>query len=417
MIKEEGKISGGTITQNKATQNAGGGVRVDGKLILENANITNNIANTTGGGIDWTSGILIYKNGNIQKNTAKNQEDDMYPIRTEEKEDWSKFDEWNITPIDIRLEKKYKRNQDIANCSIQGMVTTDKYLIFAQMETEEKNTKINIVDKNTYEILNTVDDYCFGHANNMAYNNKNDRCYISYQKDKKSYITSFKISDNYELEDVINTETDKYYYALTYNNDNHNFIGISGNDVYEIDEDLKNSTKIFTLKTNNLTKQDITYYNGKIYWICFETGRESTYQKKYNNREKYSNVLFVYNMNGEHEKTLYISNQILAGEAESASIEDGKLLIGYNSSNWTEVSFYSSDYLNTTTKNDENNKNNEKNNNQKSDEEKINGNDKKDYTTKIKRLPFAGKEFKYIILIFVIVVNAIIVKIKLKELS
>lgn len=122
-------------------------------------------------------------------------------------------------------------------------------------------------------------------------------------------------------------------------------------------------------------------------------------------------------MNGEHEKTLYISNQILAGEAESASIEDGKLLIGYNSSNWTEVSFYSSDYLNTTTKNDENNKNNEKNNNQKSDEEKINGNDKKDYTTKIKRLPFAGKEFKYIILIFVIVVNAIIVKIKLKKLS
>ena len=69
-IKEEGKISGGTITQNKATQNAGGGVRVDGKLI-ENANITNNIANTTGGGIDWTSGILIYKNGNIQKTQLK----------------------------------------------------------------------------------------------------------------------------------------------------------------------------------------------------------------------------------------------------------------------------------------------------------------------------------------------------------
>ena len=73
----------------------------------------------------------------------------------------SKFNEWNITPIDINLEKNYVRNVDIDNLSIQGMTTTDKYLVFAQMKSEEENTKINIVDKNTYKILNTVDNYCF----------------------------------------------------------------------------------------------------------------------------------------------------------------------------------------------------------------------------------------------------------------
>ncbi len=88
--------------------------------------------------------------------------------------------------IDINLEKNYVRNVDIDNLSIQGMTTTDKYLVFAQMKSEEENTKINIVDKNTYEILNTVDDYCFGHANNMAYNSKNDKCYIAYKKMKKA---------------------------------------------------------------------------------------------------------------------------------------------------------------------------------------------------------------------------------------
>ena len=403
MIKENGKILEGTITQNEATQNAGGGIRVDGKLILENGNITNNTANTTGGGIDWTSGVLIYQNGNI----IQNKKDDIYPIFTEEKEDWSKFSSWNITPINVKLEKKYVKNKDIANYSVQGMTTTDKYLIFAQMKTEEENTKINIVDKNTYKILNTVENYCFGHANNMTYNNKNGRCYMAYKKDKKNYITSFKISDNYQLEDIQNTEVDKYYYAFAYNNDNNYFIGISGNDVYNIDENLKNSTKMFTLKANNLTKQDITYYNGKIYSICFEFGAKSKYQKKYNNREKYSNVLFTYNINGELEKTLYISNKTLAGEAEGATIENGKLLIGYNSSSWTEISFYSSEYLNETIEKDENDEKNEEN-------KELNSN-KEENKMVIKKLPFVGKKTGYIVLIIILALNIIVVKIKLKK--
>lgn len=428
MIKEEGKILGGTISKNETIKYAGGGVRVDGKLKIENVNIIENSAKTTGGGIDWTNGVLIYKNGIVKDNKSGEQESDMYPIFTEKKEDWSKFNEWNITPIDINLEKNYVRNVDIDNLSIQGMTTTDKYLVFAQMKSEEENTKINIVDKNTYKILNTVDNYCFGHANNMTYNSKNDKCYIAYKKDEESYVTSFKINENYELEDVQTIKTDKYYYALSYNKDDDCFIGINGYNVFSLNENFDSIKKLFSLKPNNLTKQDVLYYNGKIYWICFELGNQSKYQTKFNNRERFSNVLFVYNMNGEFEKTLYISNDVLAGEAESATIEDGKLIIGYNvarnSSTWTKISFCSSNYLkkeieNNDTKDDEKKDNeNEEKDSEKNDNEE-NADDTKnnfvDNTVSDKNLPFSGTNFKYILILFILGLNTMIIITKLKK--
>ena len=37
-----------------------------------------------------------------------------------------------------------------------------------------------IIDKQTKEVLNVDNNYCFGHANGMTYNPLNDRFYVTY---------------------------------------------------------------------------------------------------------------------------------------------------------------------------------------------------------------------------------------------
>ena len=88
------------------------------------------------------------------------------------------------------------------------------------------------------------------------------------------------------------------------------------------------------------------YYKGHIYFSCYEAGKKTTYQTTFNNREKGSNVIYVYNLDGILQKTLYISNKDAYGEIEGTAMDsDGKLIAGYNTDIWTSISFYSSNYL------------------------------------------------------------------------
>lgn len=347
MIKIDGTINGGTISNNKAVKNCGGGIRADGKVTVNSGKIVNNSANESGGGIDWTYGMVFLNGGNIENNLVNEEENNISPEFSSEENNWMNFENLNITPIDVALEKKYERSADISDISLQGMTITDKYIVFAQMKSESENTKINIVDKNTYKILNSVEDYCFGHANNIAYNSKDGKCYMSYTKDNKSYVTSFKINDNQQFEDMETKELDKTYFGLTYDEDDNYFIGIYGKEIYILDENFDTVLKSFKYSENNLTKQDIMYYKGHIYFSCYEAGKKTTYQTTFNNREKGSNVIYVYNMDGILQKTLYISNKDAYGEIEGAAMDaDGKLIAGYNTDIWTSISFYSSNYLN-----------------------------------------------------------------------
>lgn len=347
MIKVDGTINGGTISNNKTIVNDGGGIRTDGKLTVNSVNIINNSSNRNGGGIDWTYGAIFWNGGKLEENSAKGEGKNLNPEFSDESNNWVNFERLNITPIDVSLEKKYNKKTDISDISLQGMTATDKYLVFAQMKAENENTKINIVDKNTYKILNTIDDYCFGHANNITYNSKDGKCYMSYTKDNKSYVTSFKINDNKQLEDVNTKELDRAYFALTYDEDDNCFIGISGDEVFIIDENFGNIIRKFKYSEKDLTKQDIMYYKGHIYFACWEAGEKTNYQTNFYNREKNSNVIYVYNMDGTLQKTLYISNKKAFGEIEGAAVDsNGKLILGYNTESWTSISFYSSNYLN-----------------------------------------------------------------------
>ena len=86
MIKNKGVIKNGKICHNKALNNSGGGIRVDGALELINGKICKNWANLKGGGINYEpSKNFIYNKERIDnmvyKNCAKNLGNDLFPLK------------------------------------------------------------------------------------------------------------------------------------------------------------------------------------------------------------------------------------------------------------------------------------------------------------------------------------------------
>lgn len=156
---------------------------------------------------------MIYNGAVIENNTAGTEgTDNTYPDLSKYV-DWTKDESLNLQEISVELQKKYVKGEGISKAYAQGMTITSKYIVMAQINSEKDNTYINIIDKDTFEILNTINDYNFGHANAVTYNPNEDKCYISYQKNSQNYITSFKINDKYELEDIKDTEVNYYYWT------------------------------------------------------------------------------------------------------------------------------------------------------------------------------------------------------------
>lgn len=372
MIKNKCSIENAIVQNNKAITESGGGIRVDGILKLDSGVISNNYAQKNGGGIDWNIGVLCANTENIKNNQANQKEDNINPEYCDESLDWSKDKDLKLEKINVELLKKYERGTDVGDYTLQGMTVAGNYIIFAQIENETGNTYINIVDKKSMKILKVIDKYCFAHANALTYNSKDKICYISYYLGKDGYIDSFRIDDNYELEIIEHVKTNRYYFGLAYNDDTNGFIGISGEKIYFLDEKF-NETKNFTAKTT-LTKQDIAYSKGHIYYACYEVGNISKYQSIANNREKYSNIVYVYDLDGNLERTLHIPNYELCGEIEDVYVEeDGNIIFAYNTDTWKSISFYKRKSGNTL--NNDNEKSDEKDNEkgEEKNDEKDNG--------------------------------------------
>lgn len=348
IIKKEAIINGGQITENKAIDD-GGGIRIDGKLYLNGGTIEGNEAtNGYGGGIDveHTGGNLIYEKENakisIKNNTAgKKIANNLHPNPACDI-DWTEDENLKLEKINVNMVQQYKKDENIdiqddkkIYTYTQGMTMTDKYMVMARWNSKTQNTYLDIID-NDYKILKTIS--CdFGHANTLTYNPNDCRCYISYTKDGKNYIASFKINDNCELYDIKSKNVLNDYWSIAYDKDHNCFLGITNDKIYTMDTnfDVKktnnnNEDKFFSIRTN-LTKQDITYYNEHIYFACYEYGDQNNYQTYYNSKEKMSNLIYVYDLNGTLKKTLHIPYTKAKGEIESLHIkEDGTLVTNYN---------------------------------------------------------------------------------------
>ncbi len=344
ITKNQCTLSSGIISNNVAEKNAGGGIRVDGKITITGGEITGNLAGTTGGGIDYTEGIIYCDNFSIiHDNTASNEGNDLYPPY-ENCVDWTQDESLKLKKTNVELFKSFKRGIDIDNRATQGMAVTDKYIVFVLWKTNEDETMIAISDKKTGEILNIIDDYCFKHANDMTWDSKRNEIYVLTSSNK---IAKFKIDNSNNITDLTYVDCARAYTTIAYLSDIDGFAGKSGKKIYIMDNELHEKNEPLNTPTN-LTSQGMGYHKGIIYLCCTEFGTINNYQTIFNNKEKLSNLIYKYDLNGTLVETLYIPNTILAGEIESCAFEnDDTLIMSYNVKidEQNTVSFYKSDVI------------------------------------------------------------------------
>ena len=346
IIKNVGTLNAGQITNNQALLNSGGGIRVDGTLTMNGGTVKDNTAKITGGGIDWSNSDakFIFNSGMIEKNIANGGKDAGYNTY---QYNWKEEENLNLKEIDTKFIRKYLKGsgKDIdikdTGCGLQGVTASDKYIIMALVYSDNSlNTNMVIIDKKTKDVLNVDNNYCFGHANGMTYNPLNDRFYVAYYdaNDNKNYIANFKISASHKIVELVKIPTSKYYGKIAYNADKNCFICGRNKTICIMDEHW-NEVKSFDVYIT-IAIQDITYYKDYIYVSAWESG-SSKYHKVYNEKEKNSNLVYVYNLNGELKETLYLPNTKINSELEDVYIEkNGEMVLAFNG-----PSLYKSNYL------------------------------------------------------------------------
>ena len=292
----------------------------------------------------------------------------------------------NLTRIYPKLEKMYNLSYgkydidpskyglsglDFYDYGMQGMTITDKYLIFTLVynpnnhqsseENNKKNTLLVIADKDTYQVYNIIDDYCFGHANDLAYNSNTGEVLITanpwYSKTANSTpikgrkIAAFKINNNYQLTNYRLSSTDDRddgYSGFTYDSDKNKYIGHSSPKVYDVT--LNFIWKEIFSTTTTLTFQSLAYKSNKLYLATFEAGQVTSHQQiHYNSKEPYSSLIYEYDIRKSSypiTKTFYISGKDLYGELDNIAFNGNKMIISYqfdNGKNSWKVGFYSYD--------------------------------------------------------------------------
>ena len=354
MLKKTATITNTKVNNNTATANAGGGIRVDGSATVTGGEVKNNKANEGGGGIDFYYGDSFKKtNVTLSGNMVGTTEVNIYPdLDSPNNIDWKKDSSIKLEEIPFQLLKSFKKDGtgDLAphTGATQGLTMTDKFILLVQWESNEEPTKIHVLDKNTLARKNTIvfdttnPGYTLGHANDMAYDKKTGFVYVysGHKVNDKVQLVKFKVNNNGQMTDLSTIDAPRGISGLAIDNDHDQFIVYSGGKMYIYDKDFKEK-KNFSAPTN-LTTQGIGYWKGYIYFACYEAGVPTIYQTKFNYNERQSNLIYMYDLDGNLVKTLYLSNKIAKGELESVEFYDnGDMLFNYN---YEGISLFKSNY-------------------------------------------------------------------------
>lgn len=237
----------------------------------------------------------------------------------------------NLTRI-----KSYSLESGYRN--VQGGTITDKYIVLAEMYSDDGKTALIVIDKNTLKKVKTITKYQFNHANDMTFNKKTNKIIITagaaYQK---VFILN---KDTFELE---KTEiTTRGYSSIGYDEKNDKYIARRGQKAYILNSKFKEESS-FSISSEDLTTQGFEVYNGKLYYTCYEAGRVTTYQKKYANILKANeNVVIVYDIESKKKEKVYYIPQVnkegvYPGEVEGIGFNGNKPIIWSNKSGYINL--------------------------------------------------------------------------------
>lgn len=258
-----------------------------------------------------------------------------------------------------RVALKSRLSFDSKN-GLQGICLTDKYIVAAKLSgTDSKRRQLSsiyIIGKDDFKIKKEIKNNLLGHANDCTYNpNTKEVTFVTSEGEKTPAIKRFKINNNYTITNTaefhkyksqlymndkpVNGNTFKNLPAissLAYDYDHNQYIVYAGKQIYitNMNYEVKKSFSV----QSYLIAQGIAYYKDKIYVTLFESGSDKQ-QNHATPSEAGSNVVYIYDLNGNFENALYIpKSQLMPNDKVSNNLpemesmdfySDGTMLFGY----------------------------------------------------------------------------------------
>ena len=216
--------------------------------------------------------------------------------------------------IKVTLEKKavihgeptYKR------MNMQGGGSDGKYGYFIMNEcgsTNEVRSVMHKLDLETWEEVASAKDFYFAHANDLAYDTKNNRLLVSHCNVNSKLLSSVD-PDTLALNEVL--EIPVRHYALAYNEKRNQYVGGKSAcyDISIMDENF-NELRVIECE-DGFTKQGFECDDNFIY--CFHTGC------RYNH-------IWIYDWDGNFITRVKVP---MVGESEHLFVRGDHFIAGFN---------------------------------------------------------------------------------------
>jgi len=217
----------------------------------------------------------------------------------------------------VSYQKVFEFVRPSGYASFQGMIITDQYIVLAAIKDDSSNTALFVFDKGTYQLAelenNPIIDYNFGHANDMAYNSETHEIYIINNN-------IIHVLDDQSFQEKDSITLSKGFVGIAYDDSTQQFFFRDASSAY-ICSDAMGILKSFPTPTN-LTRQAISVFDQHYYYTAYENGAVNSYQSVYDGvLEAGSNLIYVYDFDGNLVNTLYLSPGY--GELEAMEFDDG----------------------------------------------------------------------------------------------
>ena len=281
---------------------------------------------------------------------------------------WKKGTSWNDKKISI--ESNYQllsqangsitkvASYNTSDGKMDGSTVAGNYLVFSQYNSKKAYTTIKVVDRRNWKMVYTKKDENFGKVNNITFNPNTKKIIVSDSSRGSTQPAEIPINLS---KGTLGKSVRKTVGGIAYDKENNRYITKQSSSCVSILDNSYKKIKDLKIMFSSLTGQGVGYYNNYIYMPYSELACQSTYQQVYfNTAEVCSALIYVYDLEGNFIKTLYIpGNNLDYGEIESISFDEkGIMYVGvyganYNNKNTKKsvINFYKiNQYINADTK-------------------------------------------------------------------
>ena len=176
---------------------------------------------------------------------------------------------FTVSAQEFLLQNEVIHFDKIEDYNLQGFTVTDKYIVAFLIKDDDTESIIKEFDINTYQELNTMYTHSLGHANDVTYNEKNNKIYVI--RNGSNVINVYE-ADTLEYRGEIITELP--IRSLTYIPDRNMYAARVVTSGYYLNDDfMVYNSMPFIVGMNielDTCRQGWTYYNDYIYYAKWE---------------------------------------------------------------------------------------------------------------------------------------------------